>query len=109
LLGAIPITTLHPHFFANPVIDGIRIGCVVFGVLLVCWTVRVVAEEKRRRELAPGQACRFAALALAAVSISYTEIVVQGTAVTWRLPINVAVLILGFIGIHLMRREQKRR
>ena len=54
MYGAIPITTLHPHFFANPVIDGIRAACVVLGILLVCWTVRVIAEARRRAGHNPG-------------------------------------------------------
>jgi hypothetical protein len=109
MFSAIPITTIDTRFFGNPWVDAIRSFCVVLGVLLVCWTIRVVAEERRHGQLTPGQAFRFTALALAAVSITYTEVVVQGTPMTWRLPINIAALVCGFVGIYLMRREQKRR
>lgn len=109
MYGAVPFYIYRPHFFANPWVDAVRSLCVVLAVLLLAWIVRVVREQNVRGRLTAGQVSRFAALALAAVSIAYTEVIVQGTALTWRLPINLLALGFGFHGIYAMRREQKRR
>jgi hypothetical protein len=107
--GPIPVWVQQPHFFARPWVDVIRVLCVVLAVLMVMWSIRVVCEQIRLGPLQPGQLDRFIFLWLAAISIAYTEIVVQGSPMTWRLPINVLALIFGVRGVYLMRREQKRR
>lgn len=107
--AALPLYIRQPHFFANPAIDAIRTACVIAGILLIAWIARVVAEERRRHRLGAGQLERFVALGLAALSVTYTEVIVQGTPMTWRLPINILVLAFGFVGIHRLRREQKKR
>lgn len=102
---------LHrPDPFGNPVVDVFRSLCVVLAVLLVCWTVRVTREQYRRHgRMAPGQLDRFISLGIAAVSIAYTEVVVQGTPLTVRLPVNLAAMFFGFRGLYRMRRDQRRR
>jgi hypothetical protein len=97
-----------PRFGANPVADALRDLCVILAVLLVMWTIRVVHDEIRLHGLGPGQLERFAGYTLAAVSIAYTEVVVQGSPVTWRLPLNLVAVGLGFVGLYRMRRQQKR-
>lgn len=109
MLNAIPLYVHEPHFFANPWVDLIRTGCVLLAVAMTLWSLGVVRDERRRGPLAPGQLDRFIFLWLAAISIAYTEIVVQGTALTWRLPINVLALLFGVRGVYRMRRAQKRR
>ena len=64
-------------------------SCVILAVLMVMWSIRVVREQIRRAPLQPGQIDRFIFLWLSAVSMAYTEIVVQGSPMTWRLVINV--------------------
>lgn len=109
MLNGLPFYIYKPHLFGNPWVDTVRSLCVVLAVLMVVWSIRVVYDQARLGPLAAGQLSRFMFLWLAAISISYTEIIVQGTPMTWRLPINVAALAFGFHGVYEMRRDQKRR
>lgn len=108
-LSLLPLYVRTPHFFANPLVDAVRTVCVIAAVLLVAAIVRVLIEQRRRGLLKDGQAARFTGLGMLVVSVAYTEIIVQGTAMTWRLPINLLGVAFSAYGITAMRRGQKRK
>lgn len=99
----------QPIFFANHLVDPIRAVCAIAAVVLIFNTARLIAEQRRRGGLAPGQFKRFAGGGLAILSIAYTEVIAQGSPATVRLGINIAAIVLLTSGNHDMRREQKRR
>lgn len=93
----------------NPFFDWVRVICVVSGVVLMCVIGRILVEQKRREvPMPPTQTARFIALALADVSISFTEIAVAGTPATPRLAVNVLVMLTGIYGVWGMRQKQRR-
>ena len=101
---------IHAQFGDNPFFDGVRVLCVLLGMLLLMAIGRVLKEAHRRDDPMPrSQSARFASLALASVSISLTEVSVAGTPATPRLVVNIACLALGFYGVWGMRRKQKAR
>ena len=98
----------HASFGDNPFFDWVRVGCVILGMLLFCAMGRVLMEARRRPVPMPlTQVARFAALALADVSISLTEVAVVGTPATPRLVCNVLALAVGVYGVHGMRQKQR--
>ena len=100
--------TITASFGDNPVFDWIRVGCVVLGMMLMMAIGRVLIESRRRDVVMPAtQWARFAALALADVSIGLTEVAVAGTPATPRLIVNILCLGCGFYGVWGMRRKQK--
>lgn len=103
-------TVSHPASFGdNPFFDWVRVGCVVVGMVLLMNIGRVLVEQDRRHEkMSRTQLARFVSLALAAVSMSLTEVAVVGTVATPRLIVNIVCLGLGAYGVHGMRRKQKR-
>lgn len=97
-------------FGDNPLADWIRVACAVLAIILVMSVARVIVEQARREvDMTSTQIARFVALALAAISISFTEIAVLGTVATPRLIINVACLMLGAYGVYGIRAKQKQQ
>lgn len=95
-------------FGDNPLVDWLRVLCVVLSMLLLMAVLRVLVEARRRPEHLPRtQLARFASLALFTVSVAMTEIAVAGSAGTPRLPLNLAAVVLGIYGVHGMRVKQR--
>jgi hypothetical protein len=95
-------------FGDNPVFDWIRVVAVLEAVLLLMAICRVLVESTRRRQLMPAtQMARFAALALAAFSLSMTEVSVVGTPATPRLLTTIVILAVGTYGVAGTRHKQR--
>jgi hypothetical protein len=107
VLNTIRFYNRTPDLFGNPWVDLVRAGCVVLGMVLICWIGRAVKEQAHHGGLAPGQMFRFVGLACLVLASVYTEAVAQGSPLTWRLFLNVIGLAASFLGIRGMRREQK--
>jgi len=97
-------------FGDNPVIDSLRIVCVVGGVVLAVAILGVLREMRHRDVYVPRtQQLRFVALGLADVYISFTEVAVLGSPGTPRLVVGLLCLLSGALGVHGMREKQKRQ
>lgn len=95
-------------FWDNPVFDCFRVVLMVLAVCLVWYALRVIVEQRRRKQkMSRPQQLRFVSLAIFALIVAANEAWLMGTTGTPRLFVSYCAVITGYIGVYGKRKQQK--